>query len=155
MVEPVHRSLANSVSTSSPKHLSLPYPIHRMTRACTSRRPPLFSRSSVIFELPSDAIPHSRSEKSYEMQRKDTIDIVTGIRSNTVGAAWLDLPSEFHTHTGVSMFTRAGSGFRVAGISSVWMGISSVSYLPRVDSQSRPALPLSPLLLFAVHDTWI
>jgi hypothetical protein len=55
-------------------------------------------------------------------------------RINTAGAAWLALPSELHISNGVSVPTRAESGLKVAGISSVWQGISSVSYLSSMGS---------------------
>jgi hypothetical protein len=54
------------------------------------------------------------------------------------------LPSELHISNGVSVPTRAESGLKVAGISSVWQGISSVSYLTSLGSYSCLALYLPP-----------
>lgn len=97
-----------------------------------------------------DGISCSRFSEPHETQHEDVIGIITGIGSNMVrvGAAWLDLPSELHAHTSVSMSTRAGSGLRVAGISSVWLSISSVSYLRGMVNQFCLVLHLPPL--FAV-----
>jgi hypothetical protein len=71
------------------------------------------------------------------MEREREVDLNTGIaRTNTAGAAWLALPSELHISNGVLMSTRAEPGLEVAGISSVWLGISSVSYHLSPDNQS-------------------
>jgi hypothetical protein len=83
------------------------------------------------------------------MKHERGADLSTGIaRTNTAGAAWLALPSELHISNGVSMSTRAEPGLKVAGVSSVWLGISSVSYHSSTDDRSCSALHLS--LWFAV-----
>lgn len=137
MVEPADQSLANSVSTSARHHRNT-FHFHStsITWTWTSWRPYLFSQSGPLHWHLSDGTPCSRVRHSYQTD-EDFIGIESGIRSNTVGAAWLDLPSKLHTHTGVLMSTRAEFGLRMAGISDVWLGISSVSYLSRMDSQSH------------------
>jgi hypothetical protein len=92
----------------------------------------------------ANGVPPSRL-KCHERE----IDLATSIgKPNTTRAAWLALPSELHISNGVWMSTRAESGLEVAGISSVWKGISFGSYHSDTDIQSCSALHLS--LSFAV-----
>jgi hypothetical protein len=93
--------------------------------------------------LKSEHLANGAPRSRLECHERE-IDLDTGIgKTNTAGAAWLALPSELHTSNGVWVSTRTESGLEVAGISSVWKGISSVSYHSSPDDQSCSALHLS------------